>query len=395
MKKSKNSYNFSDMIKNCHYIPWSGKDNPNGWIEPTTFCQLKCPGCYRGLDKAGAVSAHLDLDELKKQIDKFVEIRNVETISIAGGEPLLYPDLEGLILYIKSCGLKSRIFTNGIALNELFLKKLKKWGANEIIIHIDKFQTRNGVKANSEGEVNLERASYCNIFRKVGGVNLGFIQPFSKNNLSDVSEVLRFCKNNDDVISVIVFTLYSDVNWEKSLKFNINTDISVSDVMREVKENFEYEPCSYLGSTIDKSDPTWLFSISVSLSGSHIGFFDGKFSKYIEDRYYNKNKKYLITRIGNHIPIFYLVKYIRFKCVRNILKNYILFLVKNPLKIKDGTYLQWFLILRGPKLDVNGERDLCSGCPDPMFYNGKLVPSCILDEVKMGRKYKFKDWKNE
>ena len=30
-------------------LPWSKEDNPSGWIEVTTFCQLKCPGCYRGL----------------------------------------------------------------------------------------------------------------------------------------------------------------------------------------------------------------------------------------------------------------------------------------------------------------------------------------------------------
>ena len=54
------------IYKNCHLLPWSETDNPNGWIEPTTYCQLKCPGCYRGLDRQGYVSAHADFGVLQR-----------------------------------------------------------------------------------------------------------------------------------------------------------------------------------------------------------------------------------------------------------------------------------------------------------------------------------------
>jgi hypothetical protein len=30
---------------------------------------------------------------------------------------------------------------------------------------------------------------------------------------------------------------------------------------------------------------------------------------------------------------------------------------------------------------VNGERDLCDACPDAILYNGKLEPSCMLEEI--------------
>jgi len=382
---------FSNLIKNCYRLPWSLNNNPNGWIEPTTFCQLKCPGCYRGLDKDGAARIHEDLEEMKKQVDQFLKTRNIETVSIAGGEPLLYPKLEELISYIKSRGLKTRIFTNGAMLDEACLRKLKECGANEFVIHVDKFQVRDGLKYNSEAEANKLRETYCNLFRKVGDVNIGFIQPFSKDTLSDVVEVLGFCKRNADIVSLIVFILYSDINWGSSLKSKIDTDITVLDIVSRISDKFNYMPSAYLGSTVDPNDPTWLFSISVCFKDSDIGFFDGKFEEYIESRYYKRKGKYLITKIGNDISVFKLAKLIKYKCVRNILKNYITTLIKNPSKIKEDTFIQRTLILRGPKLTSNGERDLCAGCPDAMFYNNKLVPSCILEEIKLGKKINLKD----
>ena len=32
----------------------------------------------------------------------------------------------------------------------------------------------------------------------------------------------------------------------------------------------------------------------------------------------------------------------------------------------------------------NGEWDVCKGCPDAMMYEGKLIPSCLLERVRAG-----------
>lgn len=370
------------LTEGCYRLPWSVDDNPNGWIEPTTYCQLKCPGCYRGLDKDGAVRIHEDFEEMKKQVDRHLELRNVQTISIAGGEPLIYPRLGELLSYIKSRGLKTKIFTNGIALNEAVLRKLKEGGANDFVIHIDKFQLRRGYE--TEGELNTLRESYADIFRKVGGVGLGFIQPFSRDNLSDVAAVLNFCKNNADIVSLIVFTLYTDVNWSDLIKSKINTDIAVSDVVDEIQNRFAYSPCAYLGSTADAHDPTWLFSISVGFKDLLLGFFDGKLYRDIQLRYHRKTGKYLFTRSGSTISLWQLLKLIKYAGIRNILRRYLASAIKNPGRVRENLYLQTLLILRGPKFTADGKRDLCDGCPDAMFYNDRLVPSCILEEIKLG-----------
>src|SRR3989338_8151506 len=105
-------------LKNLYKIPWTKNNNPNGWIEPTTYCQLACPGCYRGLDAPNPPRIHEELEKLKRDIDTLVKIRNIQTIAIAGGEPFLYPKLDKLVAYAHQKGLGVRLVTNGCLLTE-------------------------------------------------------------------------------------------------------------------------------------------------------------------------------------------------------------------------------------------------------------------------------------
>ncbi|MGD0976892.1 MAG: radical SAM protein [Minisyncoccia bacterium] len=373
--------NLSDLTKGIYLLPWNRSDNPNGWVEPSTFCQLKCPGCYRALNKDGAVRVHEDLSDMKKQIDMFVKTRNVQTISISGGEPLLYPKLKELLSYIKLKGLKTKIFTNGIALDEKNLRELKNHGANEFIIHIDKSQGRQGY--HNENELNKLRRYYCDLFRKIGGVNLSFIMPISKETLSDIKPVLSFCRENADIVGLIVFTLYSDVVWNESEKKNINTDLAILDIVNQIQENFKFKPCAYLGSTENLAYPSWLFSMSIGLKDKILGFFDGRVYKAIQEKHHSQHGTYLYTKINKPILARQLIKLLGFSSIRRILANYSKNVIINPKK-REKLYMQTLLILRGPKFASDGSRNLCAGCPDAMYYNGKLVPSCILEEVKQG-----------
>src|SRR3972149_5333251 len=84
--------NILDLQK-LYRLPWTTFNNPNGWIEPTTYCQLACPGCYRGLDLPNPTRKNTDLVLIKKEIDHLIKIRKIKILAIAGGEPLMYPQL--------------------------------------------------------------------------------------------------------------------------------------------------------------------------------------------------------------------------------------------------------------------------------------------------------------
>lgn len=356
---------------NLYELKWTIDNNPNGWIEPTTFCQFKCPGCYRGLAEKNHKSKHEALQNLKKQVDWFIDNRNVQSISLAGGEPLLYPYIDELIRYISERKLKTKIYTNGIKLNEKRLKDLKKCGATEFIIHVDKYQR----KSKSEKEMNKIRQRYCELFRKVGEVNLGFIMPLSKKNISDLPILADFYQTNSDIINLVVFTTIKEMLPNKTLDKSLT--LTMQEASSAVKDAFGLSYCAYLGKS-KFNGVSWLFSLSTYKKGRFLGSFDDKFYKSIQERYYKKKHKHFITINNKPIKMSKLLSGFTNKSVRTIIKN---------SKKYNGDYInsQVVLLIDAPD-KIKDSWDICNSCPDAMIYNNKLVPSCLLERVKSGEK---------
>lgn len=356
-------------------LPWSSDNNPNGWIEPTTYCQLCCPGCYRGLDLKGHKPLHADLDIMESHIDWLINNRNIHTLSIAGGDPLLYPHLSELVRYASQKKLRTMIYTNGIDLNEEYLIKLKNAGATQIVIHIDVFQGRKN--CSTEQEANAIRNEFCNLFRKVGDVNLGFIQPLSRESLKDLEISNRFFINNRDMVNLVVYTLYRKIGWETGKFSGITADLKMSDVVQEQIKTGAFKPASCLKATKNSGEPSWLFSYSVGTSNKILGFFDKKITRSIHTRYFKRKNRYLFISRNNRVHLSGLFGLFFFGSAARI--------ILNPAAWFTKLYFQTFLILRGPIKTGDGW-DLCEGCPDAVYDGEKLLPSCILNELEKKKK---------
>ena len=379
-----NSLNIEEMYR----LPWTNEDNPDGWIEVTTYCQLKCPGCYRGLAEENPKRIHENLEKIKSEIDLLIKSRNIQTLSIAGGEPLLYPKIKEVIEYAHSKGIKTKIFTNGMLLTKDKLIDLKNAGVTEFVVHIDKYQKRPDMK--SLREINEFREKFCKLFREVGNVNLGFIMPVSGEDYSDLSDTIEICKNNSDVVNLLVLSPYKDVLLNKDKTFNKsklqNPDISkLSDFL---SKKFESKPCAFLGKIHSKNQPSWIFMVPVFYGEKIVGYLDSFLYKKFQERYREKKGKYFITIKGNKINLKSLLPLVFKKNVSKILWNLRKEKMRNRDKIYDLRY-QVILIIDGPD-KINGKWNLCDGCPDAMYYNGKLVPSCLLERVKAGENISIK-----
>lgn len=367
------------MDNRLYNLPWKYNNNPNGWIEPTTFCQLKCPQCYRGCDRTDHIPAHRNLDDLKLEVDKFIKERNIETISISGGEPLLYPYLDDLITYIKDKGVKVMIFTNGILLDENKLTSFSKLGVNQILLHVDKYQNRD--EAKSIEEVNKIKEKYCQLFRKIRGVSLGFIEPISNDNYDDLEKILNFYKKNNDIVGLIDFTIATET-FNAEVNKN-NHGISLQKIGDKIKEtyNIEYSTCINKALT---DEPAWLCGTAVFSGDKLLGCVDKDVVKFIQENHYKINKRYIF--IDNNYPINFksVLNFFTNKSLRDISIKYL------KQKNKGKIYFQVILIVVPPELKVD-RFNICSSCPDAMYYKGKLIPSCILGRVERGMcdNYKF------
>ncbi len=119
--------------RELYRLPWSLPDNAIAWLEPTRKCNLACLGCYRENDPKG----HKTLAEVRRDLDVFTRLRTVDGVSIAGGEPLLHPDIVGIVEMVAKLGLKPIVNTNGLALTEKLLADLGNAGIAGFTFHID------------------------------------------------------------------------------------------------------------------------------------------------------------------------------------------------------------------------------------------------------------------
>jgi MoaA/NifB/PqqE/SkfB family radical SAM enzyme len=367
-------------VNNMYKLPWTKDDNPDGWIEVTTYCQLKCPGCYRGLAEKDPSRLHEDLEKMKSQIDCFIQTRNIQTLSIAGGEPLLYPKLKEVIEYAKSKGIKTKVFTNGVALAEENLLELKEAGVTEFVVHIDKYQDRPDMEGMKN--TNELREKFCKLFRKIKDVNLGFIMPVSGEDYSELEDTIELCKKNSDIINLLVLSPYKNILTTENRTFEQKNlqNPNITKLSNFISDQFNSKPCAYLGKVHNKDQPSWIFTVPVFYNNKTIGHLDASLYKRFQERYRKKKGKYFITIKGNKINPTSILPLALKKNVSEILLNYRK--EKGKSQNKNLRY-QVILIIDGPE-KVNGKWNLCDGCPDAMYHNGKLVPSCLLERVKSG-----------
>lgn len=129
-------------------------------IEVTNRCNLNCLMCPR--DALGVVKEDMPLALFKKIVDK---IEGVNLVTLTGwGEPFIHPDLFPMIDYCKGRGLKVKLTTNGILVEEALQKRVIDSGLDSVTFSLEDTQGKNhdahsGKKAieNLKGLLNLRK----------------------------------------------------------------------------------------------------------------------------------------------------------------------------------------------------------------------------------------------
>lgn len=169
----------------------------------TYACNLKCPGCYaEDLKHATMLS--------KEQVIKFLKKYKPMHVNLTGGEPLLHPQLYGIIKEIPKSIVISLV-TNGVLLNEEKINKLKRAGLNTIQISYGKNYPRE----------NLEKAKLA----KKAGLNTCLSVTNTFSNRQYILEAIKFGEKNK--IHVL---------W------NLPSDSLVKDFDREIYFGFRSHP---------------------------------------------------------------------------------------------------------------------------------------------------------
>lgn len=101
-------------------------------IIPMRRCNLSCTYC----NEYDNVSKPVPISVMKERIDHLHRL-GTTIVTISGGEPLLHPELDELISYIRSKGIITGMITNGYLLTADRIQKLNRAGLDHMQISID------------------------------------------------------------------------------------------------------------------------------------------------------------------------------------------------------------------------------------------------------------------
>lgn len=382
--------------KNMYKMPWSGTDNQAGWIEVTDKCDLFCNGCYRH-----KIEGHKPLEEIKNEIALCSKITNSDVMVIAGGEPLIYPYIFEVVEYISSLGIKPLILSNGLSFTRSMARDFKKAGLSRIHFHIDTSQKRNSWENKNESELNELRQYYADLLWETKGIQCGFHITVRKENLIQIPSVIRWYRINMHKVQHLSLIALRGIPYDESIEYyagkeaipiekliNCFTDpsdieITTEQLYEQIQKAYkDYFPAAYInGDSFTETNKQLIFinigsadrfygsfgKLSVELSQVFNHLFRGKYLSYMSNPVIGK-KVFLLSIFDKQVR----------KASAQFFRNGI----RNPLLLFSKVYIQ-SLILQQPIEFINGEKNVCDHCINPMLYKGKLINPCQLDEFRL------------
>jgi len=387
-------------------LPWTLPDNGISWLEPTAHCKLNCYGCYRKNIK----DSNKSMEQVKHELDVFQSLRKTDCISIAGGEPLLYPNIIELVAEIKSRGLKPIINSNGIALTKELLHELKKAGVFGFTFHIDSKQGRGrGPKWEGKNELELNelRLHYAEMLAAEGGIACSFNSTVYGDTLQYVPELVAWAQKHIDIVHTMVFILFRYITPDLPYDFYAGdkkivfddihyhsdkeevTNLMAPQIVAEIRKKFpDFTPAAFLNGTHKADDFKWLLTERIGNKDKIFGYLNNKFIEMVMEFYHYKNDRYLSYASPKTLSLGRATMFNLWainKSVRNALKKYLGYIAANPFRVFKKAHMQSIMIIQPVDFMPNGDQSMCDGCPDITVWkdkNGKdqLVWSCRLEE---------------
>ena len=238
-------------------------------------------------------------------------MRKSDGISIAGGDPLLHPDIIEIVKMVKADGQKPIINTNGIALTKELLTRLKKAGVYGFTFHIDSKQNRPGWKNKNELELNELRLYFAKMLKEAGNISCAFNSTVYEDTIHFIPQMLKWAEDNIDIVQVIVFILYRAVNnslvdyYLGSQKIDMNelvyneesearVDMKAQEVVSVIRKMYpDFDPCAYLNGSEQPDDFKWLLTGRLGRHGKIYGYMGSKSMEIIQTFHHILFDKYL------------------------------------------------------------------------------------------------------
>jgi len=350
-------------------LPWSLTDNAISWLEVTDDCNLACHGCYRP-----HIKNHKSLAVIAEELAVFKQQRKSDCMSIAGGDPLLHPQIVEIVRMVRAEGWKPILNTNGLALGKKLLRKLKDAGVYGFTFHIDTSQVRADSKASTELAHNALRLKFANMLAEEGGLACSFNQTVSADTLDQIKDSMAWAQQHPDIVHTMVFILFRTPELFGTPELRADFEVHANGQLVNIGDTYEnpqwggesllqakhvvakiheldpdYQPCAYLSGSEDPSATKWLLASRLASKRRGFGYVGPRFMEAVQAGHHFLKGTWLsytppqTNRMGRATMFFF--SWID-RRVRSIAKRYLKAVVKNPRMLFERVHLQSFMIIQ-------------------------------------------------
>lgn len=354
---------------NIKPLKLSVQETPHITIEPNTTCNIQCRSCYK-LNR----NYVKDLNDVKKEIDLALKKRNLETITLLGGEPTLHPDIREIISYIKSKKLICQILTNGILFlhdaNDRFLDEIIRSGIDRILLHIDIGQ--NHVHKNIE---EVRQILFSKLEKKKVNFSLS-ITIYNEYQSMIPTLVKKYSKYKffDGVLSVLA----RDPLPPKLQKAEL------FDEYKTISSELNIEPATYIPSNLNDNYVCWLLYFYYINANTAETLCLSPTLNGILRKYYRLIK-------GHHLFAFkvnpsLLSLFFFLTCLLEMTihpkKTKALLKILHKSSLLRAVRFHYIAIQTPPEFNhQKNQYQICYHCPDATIRNGMLTSVCIADQI--------------
>jgi hypothetical protein len=365
-------------IANCRDLrpmKIAAREVPHAVLESNYNCNRQCTHCYnrfRDIVKP--------LDQIESEIDQAMAKRNLETISILGGEPTLHPHLSEIVRSIKSRNLVCQILTNGVLLSkaggDALLDRLIEAGLDRIVVHVDDGQGLD------EHEVEEMRTTLFAKFER-RKLAFGLSITLSAGKPDAIPGVMkRYARYR--YFDGILATVARHMDQVAQSLASSNGSPELSDVYLNIAGGLHVQPSSYLPSNLDDREVRWLiyFYYLNAATGASVSISPA-FTRFMRRVY-----RFLTGRHLFAVPMRPSLSKLWFLCTSLVevlldpvkIIRYV-HLVRNSALLRDIRF-QYIVVQSAPQFNVEKQCvEMCYHCPDATIRNGKLAPVCLADWI--------------
>lgn len=347
-------------------MKYSPADVPHATLETNRTCNLRCRCCYN-LDRVSIKTT----EAAKAEVDELLKKRNLQVLSLLGGEPTLYPGLMDIIAYVKSKGIFCQLLTNGRKLLEkngaAYLDSLVEAGLDRVIVHIDQGQALGG----RDTEDIRGR-----IFSRLEDIGMHFclsVTVYNGDRAELAAAARRYSpyKYFDGTLAVLA----------REITPHGTQNLRLEDTYQSLRDRLGIEPCAYVPSNLSDGDVNWLiyFFLIDRATGDCLAI-SPRLNQIMRRVYKLIRRREMFVLIQP--PAMARVAGTLVATAEAILhpRRGLRGLEAVMRSVRGRLSFQYIAIQNPPEFDdAHQNMRICAGCLDATLRNGRLTPVCLAD----------------